>query len=185
MPQPPKDKPVWETKPLDVFDMLYNLAVVYAGVVTPVIHSGFGTQALAPYVFTFFLLYGFCGFGRCPQALPYIPAWLGFVAFRRVTLNQRAHTRYRGHPWLACLIPGVGTEKKGRTVECFIVFFAGVYLQSYHGALGKFVMGCGVALLAVFCIDQAMIAARKRALHNARLEARQWADIEQGGDGWD
>jgi hypothetical protein len=185
MPQPPKDKPVWDTKPLDLFDTGYNIAVVYAGVVTPLIHSGFGTQALAPYAYTLILMYGFCGFGRCPQFLLYFPVWLGFAAYRSVTVDKRAHTRHRGYPWLACLIPGVNTAKKGRVVECFIVFFAGAWLQPHHDALGRFVMGCAAALAVVLLIDRAMIAARRRALHNARLEAQLWAHFEQGGDGWD
>jgi hypothetical protein len=184
MPQPPKDKPVWETKPPDVLDMIYNVAIVYAGVVTPVIHSGFGVKAPAPYIVTFFLMYAFCGFGRCPQFLLYIPVWLGFVAFLRVTLDKRAHPRYRGYPWLACLIPGVNTEFKGRIIEPWLVMALGIYLKTYSDALAVFIFGAGIALLVVLLIDQAVLAARKVALRAAKLEAQQWAELERGGDGW-
>lgn len=182
MPPQPKDKPVWETKPLDLFDMVYNLALVYAGVVLPVIRSGFGVKAPAPFVYTFILLWAFA---MCyPPFLLYIPVWLGFVAYRRITLDKRAHTRYRGHPWMSCLLPFVNSEFKGRVVEPWLVMAFGVYLKTYSADLAGFFIGSGIALYVVLLVEQAAIDARRRALHDAQLEAQEWADLEQGGDGW-
>jgi hypothetical protein len=182
MPQPPKDKPVWETTPLDVFDMIYSVCVIYAGVVLPVIHGGFGTKALAPYVFTAVLLWAFAmGF---PPAFPYVFAWLAFVAYRRVTVNKLAHTNYRGYPWLACLIPFVSDEFKGRIVEPWIVFAFGVHLKTYADAPALFVIGAAVALVIVLLVERATIAARIRAVADAEHDAAQWAAIRRGEDGW-
>jgi hypothetical protein len=185
MPQPPNDKPVWDTKPRDMFDPLYNLLTVYAGVVTPLIHSGFGMRGLAPYPFTLILLFGYASFGRCPSLLLTIPVWLALVFFRAVTVDKHEHSCYRGFPWFACrVIPFVNNEKKGRIAEAFVVLLAGALLLPWSAPLGVFVIGSGIALYGVLVMEQMEIDARKRSVHDARIEAERWADLANGGDGW-
>src|SRR5271155_5379044 len=116
MPQPPQ-KPVWEQNPIDLMNMLYIVMTMLAGVATPIIHSGFGTRAQAPYLWTLVMMVLYVGYARCPQLIPFIPIWLLFVIWRRITTDRYQHTGYRGHPWLACLIPFVTNEFKGRIVE--------------------------------------------------------------------
>ncbi len=184
MPQPPQDKPVRETNPRAMFDPLYNLVTIYTGVLIPLIHSGLGTRGQSPFIYTLFLMFGYSVFGECPHILLYIPAWLLCVTYRACTPDKYQHSTYRGFPWLACLLPFVNTEKKGRLVEPFIVFFAGLYLMAYSVRLGQFVIGAGTAMCLLFMVELAAIAPKSDPCMtngSRRSGGRIWQEAEMDG----
>ncbi len=181
MPQPPEKK---ETKPQDVINVVFGIATIYSGCFTPLIRSGFGTHAFASYFFSMIGMYVYAGYAYCPQLVLYLPVWIVMVAFRRITADRTQHSRYQGFPWLVAILPFARKELHARMLEPWLLFFGGMFLFQYSEPLGKFVMGGCAALLVVLATEMEVVRARKRAMHDARVNAERMSDLSRGGDGW-
>ena len=181
MPQPPERKP---QRPEDIVNIVYGLATIYNGAFTPILRSGFGSKAFASYPITLIFMVVASAYLRCPQLITYIPVWLVLVVLRRITADRTQHSRYQGYPWLMRLIPFVRNEFQGRLLEPGIIFFTGVFLAPSSLPLARFVIGGSLSLFIVLGTEMEVMCARKRAMHDARVDARRMADLERGGDGW-
>ncbi len=176
-PQPTRQKPE------DVINIVYGLATIYNGAFTPVLRSRFGSHAFASYPATLILLL-VCA-ASCPELAKYIPVWLALVLFRRLTADRTLHSRYQGYPWLCRLIPFVNTEFRARAVEPWLCFFGGIFLMQVSEPLARFVMGGSLSLFIVLMTETVTLEKRKRAMHDAAVEAGRMMDLQRGGNGWD
>lgn len=175
----------WNTNRKDVEYYVYYVIRVCAGMVTPILRSGFGTRAQSPYIFTLFLLLFLAAEEKTPATLNiFVPAWLFFVALRAATTDKRQHTEYRGWPWLACSIPFFRTYKKGRFIEPWLVFGFALWLRQHDLGAATILTIAAIALFFEFVIDGWMIAKRERIVHNAKVDAEVWARINRGEGGW-
>jgi hypothetical protein len=178
----PQDQAVWNQNPASLTDLAYKAAIVYSGAFTPILRSGFGTKAFRAYIGTLVLMIVYAGTYNCPELIRYLPYWLAMVAFRRITSDRRQHSQYQGYPWLAAII--MRKELRARLLEPWLCFFAGLALMPYSEPLAMFVMGGCVSLLVVLGIEMEVIRSRKRAMHDAMVEAGHMRDLQSGGDGW-
>jgi hypothetical protein len=185
MPQPQPNKPVWEqATPQDMVNILYVLTTIYNGCLTPVIRSGFGARAFAWYPASLILMIFYGGAAHCPEMQIYIGVWFMFIVMRRLTPNKRQHSRYQGYPWLCRLIPFVRNEYQARLLEPWVVFFGGIFLLDVSPGMAQFlIFGC-ISLFLTLLAEVSALSARKRAMEDARKEAKQMMDISQGGTGW-
>lgn len=168
-------------KPQDVVNIGFTLASIHTACITPFIRSRFGTHAFAGYPMAGLLMFFYAGFARCPLLLWYIPAWMAMIAYRRLTADRNQHSRYQGYPWV---FGWMANEYVARVFEVFIAFFAAVFLSMVSKPLSKFVMAEIVSLIIVLATECATLGARKRALHDAQIEARHMSDLQRGGSGW-
>lgn len=175
MPQPQGDKPE------DVVNVVFSIASIHAACITPFLRSRFGSHAFAGYPLAALLMFFYAGFANCPLLAWYILPWMAMIAFRRITSDRNQHSRYQGYPWVFARL---ANEYAARVAEVFICFFAALFLSTVSEPLAAFVMAEIVSLLIVLATEQATLQARKRAMRDAQIEARQMSEMQRGGSGW-
>ena len=78
----------------------------------PLLHSHFGRRGIGAYgCFAAIAMILYAALVPCPTMLVYMKVWLGFVVWRRLTLDPVQHSMYPGFPWLAGLL--VADEESG------------------------------------------------------------------------
>lgn len=171
----------WNTSRKELPALAYGFCNILAGVFEPILHSHFGVHGQRRYVFSALLLYVF-GVGSPIVLYGYLPVWVAFVAYRRMTpcWADGIDTRFSGWPWLTTLIPGVDDFYKGKAVEAVGVMAFGCWLKRFSPTLALFVFICGLGILGEVVTEMVIWRGRAISLHNARAQARNWQDLNQG-----
>jgi hypothetical protein len=176
--QQPEQKP---TKPADVVAIVFTVANVYMTCFTPFIRCQFGCRAFSAAPMSFFWMVAFAGFANCPLIAWYSVLWMVAVVFRWLTSSRYVHSRYQGFPYVFGWILG---EYMARIAEMLILFFMGVFAEVLAPGGGNFFFyGIG-ALLIVLGVETATLRARKMAMQDAQVNARQMSGMNRGGNGW-
>jgi hypothetical protein len=179
----PREQPeIKETRPADVVNIVFTLMSIHTACITPFIRSRFGSRAFAAYPFAALLMFFYAGFANCPLLAWYILPWMLMIAYRRVTASRTVHSRYQGRPWVGMMLGA--NEYVGRVFEIFICVFAAIFAARVSERLATFVLLEIPSLLIVLATETATLQARKAAMRDAQIEARQMSDLMRGGDGW-
>jgi hypothetical protein len=172
----PKPKPIWEVPPphkaIPGIFRSYNLAFY------PWLRKGQGVHAYRYGLCTLILMFVYAGAAPCPELLYYMPVWLLLVLLRRP--DRAAGSTYAGRS-----IFGRWGESKGRMIEPVFVGAVGVALLDYSEALGLFVIGGAVSLLAWHSVEIGEINRMRINMTDAQTQAWRMSRISKGGDGFE
>ena len=161
-------------------DLVFLAGGVYAACFTPFTRVGRGTHALylhGPFALMGMFLYS--GFARCPEMLPYMGLWAVANIIQKVLQDKRQISTYMGWPWLACRIPFVNTESKGRIVEPFLILGIGGLLLPFSQPFGMFFVVGAAAVSAREMVERAALEKRLRTMRDAAKLQEAMADMYQ------
>lgn len=185
MPQQQQRESSW----LDDARTGFNLATFGADVLNacfqPFTRSGMGTGGLGMAgVGALLLILIYAGLANAPDMLIYWYAWLGMVIYRRITADKSQHTKFHGCVWMFDWC--TQHEMTARLLEAAAMPLLGSMIGRFSEPVGLFITFGVFSFGYRYAIDQATVARRRDAGHNARIEmeAMQRQMQPEEGRGW-
>lgn len=167
------------------FGLVYLFCQAHRMCLTVFMRRNFGTHAHEPHSIVAFVGLLFMA-GAYPFFRLYAVAWVVVLIGQRIQSyrlrlkGRDGHSAYSGYPWLAMRWPGVKTEKAAREAEPFLCLLMGLVLLTLYPPLGAFVMAGFVSFSGCILIDWMVERQRLRAMRDAEIEMRYYAERYRG-----